>query len=59
MASDVIVDVVTGADPDMATVDTSVGRNVFYAGTPLPERGTDGSLGQERSTGRANYQESL
>lgn len=31
-------------DPDVLSVDTVVGRNVFYAGTRLPDRGTDGSL---------------
>ncbi|MGV0627124.1 oxygenase MpaB family protein [Mycolicibacter minnesotensis] len=35
----------TDADPDVLTVDTPMGRNVFYAGTRLPERGADGSLG--------------
>nr|WP_079473837.1 oxygenase MpaB family protein [Mycobacteroides abscessus] len=45
MTSDVAADAVTGADPDVVTVDTAVGRNVFYVGTRLPERGTDGSLG--------------
>ncbi|MUM19880.1 DUF2236 domain-containing protein [Mycobacterium sp. CBMA271] len=33
------------SDPDVLTVDTIVGRNVFYAGTRLPDRGADGSLG--------------
>ncbi|MBB4852881.1 hypothetical protein HNP40_000247 [Mycobacteroides chelonae] len=32
-------------DLDVLPVDTVVGRNVFYAGIRLPDRGKDGSLG--------------